>query len=425
MDTRSRWQTSSSNQLFDTNFYTKKETISDVQYNFDIRSYNSAEGSEISIINDYLSNTISSTEQVLIQDFTNPLNEYREDRKIHLPLDSKAKRGSYVVWDNRYWMILTKVESNEAYYSAKITETNNMLKWKNKYGKIISLPCFYDDNSKVSDFDYNTNITLLNGKITIYVQYNSESTLITENDRFLFNGKAYKVTRVNNHIQSDAFNSNSVTLLILEMVKDEISTATDDVENNIANAKSNNYTITINQGTSLQQVQGYTNTLTTTIKNDDTVVTGIETIWTSSDTSIVTVESNGHFILSSTNLGTATLTVSLKDNPSVSATYTITVTASPSQTPNIVILPDVKSILQDNSQTYTCVKTVGGINSSEVLTIQDITTGIPSGYYTISIGSNTFTINNIKMYSNALVKIKVSDNLGNSKGIDVSLYGAW
>jgi hypothetical protein len=48
MNTRKRWHDSSSTTSYP-NFYTKDETISDVQKNFDIRRYYSAEGYEVKI----------------------------------------------------------------------------------------------------------------------------------------------------------------------------------------------------------------------------------------------------------------------------------------------------------------------------------------------------------------------------------------
>jgi hypothetical protein len=210
MNIRKEWTSRDSLLNGYSQFYSKEETISDVQENFDIRRYQSAEGYSVGIINDITPATPTIiTEQVLIQDFTNPLNEYREDRKIHFELTSVAQRGSYVYWKNRYWLILTKVESNEAYLSAKITECNNTALIQTGTTKavtgydslgrpiytevpiIFTAPCF-TTTKFASSVLQNDIINLPKGQMFVSFQYNSAYT-ITLNHQFNMYGYQYKI----------------------------------------------------------------------------------------------------------------------------------------------------------------------------------------------------------------------------------------
>ena len=61
---------------------------------------------------------------------------------------------------------------------------------------------------------------------------------------------------------------------------------------------------------------------------------------------------------------------------------------------------------------------------SEILNIVD-NSSIKTGYYNIAIGTNTFTIENIKKHSSKKVEISVSDNIGNVEKISIKLGGVF
>jgi hypothetical protein len=148
MDIRKNWM--SNNDIFGEDF-DKKYLLSLVKDRFDIQRYKSLEGFEVELINDYTDIDYDNPiEQVVIQDFTNPLNEYREDRKIFFDTNSTAKRGTLVRHKDRYWIILTKVESNEGYLSAKITECEHTLSWLNKEKEIQEHPVYITEKTNIS-----------------------------------------------------------------------------------------------------------------------------------------------------------------------------------------------------------------------------------------------------------------------------------
>lgn len=335
-------------------------------------------------------------------------------------LYSLGKRYSF---SDNYWITTNTDTYKYPTASVCIRRCNNILNNYDEYGLLHSEPCIIDNQIRSTDFDFNQKLIIPDGSVTVIIQGNDwTKNQYKLNKRFVFGGQAWKCTFINNFQRTKTNDSSSVNIIRMILMKDAIA-PDDDIINNIPNVNTYNYTISINEGSTLEQTVGFTNTLTATVKNNNQIISGLDLIWTSSNSSVVSVNSSGVFIINST--GTATITVSLKNNPNVSYIYMITGKASPSNIIDIIISPDNTSILEGKSQIYTCKKTINNVDNAEVLTIQDITTSIPTGYYTITMGSNTFTIKNLKRYTSGTVNIRVSDSLSNSKTINIKLSGAW
>ena len=115
MNFRTDWIDSTTNSDL---FYTRDETISDVIENFNIRRNYSAEGCYIIIDN-------TTTEHVIIQDHSNPINENKTDKKMLLPMDTTAKSGSYVTYRDEIWLIISRINIvDDAYKSCQIYRCN-------------------------------------------------------------------------------------------------------------------------------------------------------------------------------------------------------------------------------------------------------------------------------------------------------------
>jgi hypothetical protein len=224
MNTRKDWM--SDNDIFGNNF-SKDYFLGLIKDRFDIQRYESLEGFEVEVINDITNDSGYNQEQVVIQDFTNPLNEYREDRKIFFDTNSIAQRGSFILYKNRYWLILTKVESNEAYLNAKITECENILKWKNESDDLQEQPAYITEKSKTSvGVNDGKHMIIGNTEYIIWLQKNPETEKITRDKRFIFNNLAYKVVYV------DHVSRTGVVGLIVE--EDQINENYDNKEEGIA-----------------------------------------------------------------------------------------------------------------------------------------------------------------------------------------------
>jgi hypothetical protein len=194
----------------------------------------------------------------------------------------------------------------------------------------------------------------------------------------------------------------------------------DDITNNIPNTKTYNYIISIDQGNLLEQQVNYTSTLSATVKNGSEIVNDRELLWESSDISICEIQPNGSFILKSE--GTCNVTVSLKDNSSVSALLIINVVALPVDNYEIRISPNISEILQGDFQTFDVALYHNNIRQNDIIT--SIPSGVPSSYYKFTSASNGFTITNLKQYTSSPLVVVCSGG-GYSKNISINLSGGW
>ena len=213
-------------------YYTREERINEVQENFNIRRYNSAESYEVECE--------GVRDRVLIQSHTNPLNEKKEDKKVHFPLSFNIKKGSIINWIkyDELWMAISRVDIvGDAYKSVQIYKCNNVL---NKYlydennnRKLYQEPCIIDYEITDDSVNYSKKIILPEGTIQVIAQNNNNTKTIQVNDRFIFNGQPFKIEGINSFLRDDIKDVNSVPLLYFSMTKDQISPS-DDLTNNIA-----------------------------------------------------------------------------------------------------------------------------------------------------------------------------------------------
>lgn len=307
--------------------------------------------------------------------------------------------------------------------SCIIRRCNNSLRWIDDYGNKNQEPCICDYKILNDSNDYNANIITPQGAIdNITLQYNDKSKNINPNQRFLIGNPrvCYKIkgNGINNYLNEKTFDDNSVQLTKINVVYDPINKATDDIINGYANAYQTNYTISIDQGLSLEQNVGYTSSLSTTVKLNNEVVNGMELLWESSDSDICEIEPNGTFILK--NIGDCTITVSLKNNPSVSDIMNISVKAIPSDSYEIRISPNVTEIAQGDFQNYDVNLYKNGIQQSDAVTIT--ASGVPSTYYKLTTSANGFLVANIKQYSPSPLTVNCTSGSYNTS-IQIDLIG--
>lgn len=244
MNIRKDWMTN--NTLFGSD-YDKQLQLQEVTDRFDTQRYSSNEGYEVEID--------GVDEQVVIQNYSNPLNQDRVDKKLHCSIDSVVKIGSLVEWENNTWLVVTLPNSNKAYVSAKILLTNTSLKFYNKNGILITLPCVMEKD-RYYDFQNDKYIILPRGQYRVLVQYNTDSQEIRfapQPTRFMVEDDAYRVE--NRDKVTYVRNGNGYIDLLAKL--DTIAEQ-DDTTNDIAYNIENTYTPTtpITNGVQIYNTEG-------------------------------------------------------------------------------------------------------------------------------------------------------------------------
>ena len=189
------WVDKNSSVLSQNNFYTKQEMTDNVKEHYNFRRFYSNEGESVVIDGQF-------TEQVLIQDHSNPLNENKTDRKIHLPMDTHAVSGSKVLWKNVMWLIVSTLKDvGDAYKSAQIQQCNYILPFQNNTSDILQEPCIVETNKITDGVDENKILTLPNDIRTVKIQYNDNTKKLCEDKRIFLDmirdkPRVYSITNI-------------------------------------------------------------------------------------------------------------------------------------------------------------------------------------------------------------------------------------
>lgn len=321
--------------------------------------------------------------------------------------------GTRYRFDNNIWITVNLETYKTTTASCTVRRCNNNVKWYDENGALQQEPCIIDYAFTQYD-NKDSKIVLPDGNIKVVCQYNDNTSKITQNQRFIFGGQAFKVQGRVNFLNTNTFGGNP-PILELIMYKDQESDF-DDLINNIADANKYVYTVDINEMISEQEV-GFSGALTTTVKLNGSIVNE-SVLWTSSDTDIATIDNDtGLFTLLST--GTVTLTATLVGNI-VSDSITINVVEI--VTPDVVniISPNVTKILLGKTQTYSVDSMYNGVVGLDTFTITS--SGSPSDCYILNIiDGNTFSVTNKKMTTIPLVIQCVNNTNASSVSITIKL----
>jgi len=180
MDVRKEWLSSYFNQdsnIIDDTFYSMEETVSEVLENFNIRRYQSAEGADV---------TVDGVNcRGLVQCFTNPLNQAKYDRELHVPININMYTGSIIDYDNKKWLVTSAVDNLKAYKSAGIVKTNNFLNLY-KSGILYQIPCIFSSDVRLTNMGLADNqyLSQLKGERVAFIPNDGIGSLIEVGDKF-------------------------------------------------------------------------------------------------------------------------------------------------------------------------------------------------------------------------------------------------
>lgn len=352
-------------------------------------------------------------------------HSYKQDigqKKIVMKPNQPLNKGDLFIipkWNNQKW-IVTKIDPQATYYnSGFMQKCNNILKWYDENNNLQQSLCVIQDETTRDKATWGK-LPLPELDIKVITQNNINTSKIKINQRFIFDGQAFKIQRDSNFFREDPLDGDSVPLLEFNMFKDN-EAPDDDLVNNIANVKQYQYSLIINQGNFNQSI-GYMVQLTATVKLNNEIVTK-DLNWEVSNNTIARIDNNGN--LSLINNGTVNITCSLVDNPLVSNTITINVASRPVITSEIIISPNISQIDEDDTINFSIYKYTNGIKLSDTFNIT--TSGVPAKCYNVEIidGNNFNITNNQRYFDNPLI-VTCTDTTDNKvKNINIKLNGVF
>lgn len=160
-------------------------------------------------------------------------------KKLYLRPDTNVEVGDYIKYPNKTYLVLA-IEENLISPYASSEECNYIIKWIFN-NKLYQKPCIVTNQTK-----YTLGVTTPNGAIItegdsryeITMPYNDETKNIKTGQRFIFNGNAWKVT------QTDYVSAKGLLSILLGQTA--INYEVDDLDNEIANAKTVKHIYTYN-----------------------------------------------------------------------------------------------------------------------------------------------------------------------------------
>lgn len=136
--------------------------------------------------------------------------------------------GKYYKFRDYTWLTVNTNTIIGSSASAILQRCNNWLKWYDKNNVLHQWECVFERSLSSTGFDYGSEgVAEVGSDTLIRVQRNAETELIPFNQRFIFDGHAFQVKQINNHI--------SDTYMELYLFETQIQ-SNDDLVNNIANS---------------------------------------------------------------------------------------------------------------------------------------------------------------------------------------------
>lgn len=277
-------------------------------------------------------------------------------------------QGLYYIFDDNYHISYFYNKHDGLEKAVAVRRCNNTMKIIDpENGSVFSIPCVIDYDMTSPSQQVSSYIITPNNHASVMVQGNADTLrLFKLNTRYMFNGRPFKLLAYQNALDY-SLTYQSPTLLYLDLYLDEIHNQ-DDIENGLAYNGDYNYSIQIDSN-DMELINGSTGTLNATVLlNGEEVTRNI--VWSSSDTKVVKIDSNGTYNVVG-NIGMqATIQATLENNQDVSAQIVINVVDTESIQPNILMSPSFDKIRQYESIAFNIEVMYGSNLINELTNVQ-------------------------------------------------------
>ena len=278
-------------------------------------------------------------------------------RLIFQSIDHEIKRGLYYKFDDNYWITYFTDAYNSIVKDCGVRRCNNVMRIVDpENGSIFSIPCVIDYDMTSPSQQVSSYIITPNNHAVVMVQGNADTLrLFKLNTRYIFGGRPFKLLAYQNALIDESI-APTPTLLYLDLYLDELH-ANDDIANQLADNGSYQYVVEIDSA-DMELTNGATGSLTASVSLNGEEVNR-ETVWASSNTSVVTIDRQGNYQVVGTDGQSCTITSTLRGNTNVTASIQIDVVSTESLQAKVILDPTFSKIRQYETVDFVVKATYG------------------------------------------------------------------
>ena len=317
---------------------------------------------------------------------------------IFRDINYQVRRGLYYQFDGNYWIVYFSDEYSSLSKDAGVRRCNNVMRIIDpENGSIFSIPCVVDYDMTSPSQQVSSYIITPNNHATIMVQGNADTLrLFKLNTRYILGGRPFKLLAYQNALIDESI-APTPTLLYLDLYLDEIH-ANDDIANQLADNGEYQYTVEIDSA-NMELINGATGTLTASVSLNGEEVNR-EIVWASSDTNVVTIDSQGNYQVFGTDGQSCTIMATLQGNTSVTASIQITVVGTESLQAKIVLDPSFSKIRQYETVDFTIKASYGSqlyMPSDMVLSLSENSVVLSNQYLSVQGDQGNYQITGLQI----------------------------
>lgn len=323
--------------------------------------------------------------------------------------------GLLYKYDDLTWMTIDKSEIGSVFQSITVRRCNNIAKWIDPIsGALIEEPCVIDYDMGSARPKVDKDIITPDNSMVLIIQGNDRTRKLKQTQRFIFNGRAFKLGGFNTSLQNDIV-TNATTLYYYDLYEDT-EKPKDDLMNNIADRYEYIYSINIIQDVK-EQVNGFVGKLNADVMLNGSIIDRNIT-WVGND--YVTIL-NGQYTLHGNVGNVAQIRAYIDGNNDIYDEVNIKIVGTVADVYDIVVNSLYADIKQGQTVTFRADLYKNGVIQSNV--VNAITGGVPSECYSFNIVNNVCTLS-CSRFSTSLLNIEFTSGQYN-KTIQIKLKSAF
>ena len=238
--------------------------------------------------------------------------------------------GAHVEFAKNTWLVTNPANVSAILTEAIIRRCNAVYRRLDWYGNVLECPFNIPKvTPRGAQDDYTKNMILADHYFQCAMQLNEVSAAITENTRLILGDSAYSVRGLDNFTQEFTGDFDNVHIIYFQIQREEKVSVYDDMERKIADGLAFSWDINITVGVSMREGQSQTAAAYSVrdgVSVENTSENPISYIWSTSDPTVFTVDADG--TVTAVGEGSAVLTCTLEQNPDITETVEITVSAA-------------------------------------------------------------------------------------------------